>query len=132
MYIYQIKTCKNFDSFAEKSVCGYQIVLGSSIKNLVLHHLIKPDSIQTLKKCFVKSKYMLIPDIQSKTLLVLLKPDASAPDIMKAYFHAMSFGICVSITCNIKSVSSAHLFVQNVTEINKNAKIDGRSVQKGD
>ncbi|XP_066247951.1 RUS family member 1 [Euwallacea similis] len=78
-----------------KSLCGFDIVLGQSIKNPLKNYSI--EDIKLLQRIYEHKKYVLLVSTKERKIYVCLKKTSSSSDIVAAYFHAVCLGIATSI-----------------------------------
>nr|CAD7432178.1 unnamed protein product [Timema monikensis] len=81
----------------EKDLCGYDIVLGSSIANLVKSNWIQANNLKFLTKFYRARKYLHILNKQKKKIYVIFRRNETSSDIIQGYFHAMLYGTAASI-----------------------------------
>lgn len=72
----------------EKSVCNWKIVLGASLSSLIAKKIVTYEKIKTLQNIFHNKKYMLIPDLNSRTVIVIFQPREKSLDVIEAFCHA--------------------------------------------
>ncbi|CAG5007204.1 unnamed protein product [Parnassius apollo] len=78
-------------------LCGFQIKLGYSLKQLVKD---KPAAcyLKKIKEIYEERNYVLSPSIRDRIMYILVKESASTDDILCAYFHAVLLSV---LTCAI-------------------------------
>nr|CAD7398230.1 unnamed protein product [Timema cristinae] len=81
----------------EKDLCGYDIVLGSSIANLVKSNWIQANNLKFLTKFYRARNYLHILNKQKKKIYVIFRRNETSSDILQGYFHAMLYGTAASI-----------------------------------
>nr|CAD7440120.1 unnamed protein product [Timema bartmani] len=83
--------------FREKDLCGYDIVLGSSIAKLVKSNWIQANNLKFLTKFYRARKYLHILNKQQKKIYVVFRRNVTSSDILQGYFHAILYGTAASI-----------------------------------
>ncbi|CAH0402053.1 unnamed protein product [Chilo suppressalis] len=76
-------------------LCGFQIKLGSSLKELVNENS-KVSLYQNMKQVYVERNYAIMPRVNKRKMYVLIKEHATTDDILCSYFHSVLLSIIVS------------------------------------
>ncbi|KAH1009248.1 hypothetical protein HUJ04_001627 [Dendroctonus ponderosae] len=78
-----------------KRMCGFDIVLGESIKKSLNDYAAA--DIKLLQSVYKDKKYMLLVNGTKKKIYVCLEKGETAADVIAGYFHAVCLGIATSI-----------------------------------
>ncbi|XP_066146225.1 RUS family member 1 [Euwallacea fornicatus] len=78
-----------------KNLCGFDIVLGHSIKNPLKNYSV--EDISLLQRVYEGKKYVLLVSADERKVYVCLEKTSNSSDIISAYFHAVCLGIATSI-----------------------------------
>lgn len=84
-------------------MCGFNVKIGVSLKNLPF--LLSANEVNALIHVYKHKNYLLVPDVNKKTVYVALHKEGTAEDVITAYFHAVLLGITLANYNNIPLVS---------------------------
>lgn len=81
--------------FLVKRLCGFDIVLGGSIKSALKNYT--PADVKLLLKVYEEKKYMLFVSGKERKVYVSLEKGSISSDFIAAYFHAVCLAIATSV-----------------------------------
>jgi hypothetical protein len=83
--------------FTEKDLCGFQIILGASLKSIMAYNKVSAEDIKLLASFYYLKKYLIIVDNGDKRIFVTFLEGETAADVIQGYFHAVMLGIAICI-----------------------------------
>lgn len=78
-------------------LCGFQIKMGVSIKDLIKKKYPKASHLKNIKDVYENRNYIIIPNVQDRKMYVLLNEKAMNDDILRAYFHAVLLSVIICV-----------------------------------
>lgn len=84
-----------FVRFSVTDVCNYDIKVGHSLQNVLVSY--PRLSIQEHLQHYMDKKYLIIPDLNNKTIHVALAKGETSEDIISAYYHAVLLGLTLCV-----------------------------------
>ncbi|XP_050310078.1 RUS family member 1 [Anthonomus grandis grandis] len=85
--------------FKVKRMCGFDIVLGDSLKNALT--IYSATDLKQLQTVYGDKKYFLFVNGKKRRIYVCLEKGETTEDVIAAYFHAVCLGLATSIYNNI-------------------------------
>lgn len=110
--------------FPVRRLCGFDIVLGESIKDAVKNYT--PDDVKLLLQVYENKKYMLFVSGKERKVYVSLEKGSISSDFIAAYFHAVCLAIATSIYNSLELVN----WVLSLYNLKKSYVIPGYLFQK--
>ncbi|CAH0746144.1 unnamed protein product [Diatraea saccharalis] len=86
-------------------LCGFQIRLGSSLKELVKDSP-KFSLYQNVQEVYRDRKYAIFPRVNKRKMHVVIKENASTDDILCSYFHSVLLSIIICVINDYQLPSS--------------------------
>lgn len=76
--------------------------MGQCLQQVLLSQT--PERFQQLLQLYADKKYLIIPDVNNKTIQVALSKGETPEDVISAYFHAVLLGLTLCVyngTCPV-------------------------------
>ncbi|XP_017773933.1 PREDICTED: RUS1 family protein C16orf58 homolog [Nicrophorus vespilloides] len=89
-----------FQNVNVKMLCGFDIKLGESLKDIMQDS--SSEDVRILTEAFVLRPYFMIPDMKRMIIYVSFPPTVESEDVIAAYFHAVILGIAL---CNYNDIA---------------------------
>ncbi|PNF16648.1 RUS1 family protein C16orf58-like protein [Cryptotermes secundus] len=83
---------------SDPDLCGFQIILGASLQNVMAYSKVSAEDIKLLASFYHSKKYLIVVDTRGKRMFVTFLEGERAVDVIQGYFHAVMLGIAICIT----------------------------------